>query len=453
MAAVLDNLLGGADRLVVVDTETTGVYSKDRVVELALVTLSPDGEVVDVWDSLVQPGRAVSATHIHGITAAMVTDAPTFDDVAGDVAIRLEGAAVAAHNLAFDHRMLKAEFARIGGSLVIPAGVDTLLATGTKLSVACAAHGVTIGDQHRARDDALATAALLRVVASRCRPGAPAAAPVGLRRSGRVLRREDMVPVELPDPPVIADLAARLAYDGVEPAVLAYLEVLGLAVEDLHLDRDERAELEEIARFVGLGEAQVGQAHRRFVNELIDSALADHVLTPDEYDALVRVGAALEVEPGRIEARLRPYQERSGMVTVESGMSVVFTGDHPLYSRSQLNSHAESVGLVVQKGVTKATGLVAAMEPESNSGKAGKARRYGIPIVSIDDLLDFVPGGAIMASTVEGVLKVITCPDCLTTWTVEAVSGDVSRSAAATVRRHRRRARGAIVSRRCRQGW
>lgn len=422
MAEMLGALLGGADRLVVVDTETTGVYSSDRVVEVALVTMSAAGEIVDVWDSLIQPGRAVSATHIHGITAAMVAGAPTFDDVAGDVAIRLEGAVVVAHNLAFDHRMLDNEFARIGGSLVVPAGVDTLLATGSRLSVACAAHGVVTGEQHRARDDALATAGLLRSVASWCAPGAPAAAPVGLRRSGRVLRRDDTALVELPDPPMIADLAARLAYDGVEPAVLAYLEVLARAVEDLHLDREERAELEGIAQVVGLDAAHVGQAHRRFVNELVDAALADHVLTAEEHDALVRVGAALDVDHARIEARLRPYQERADTVRVEPGMSVVFTGDHPVYTRAELAAHADSVGLVVQKGVTKATSLVAAMEPESNSGKAGKARRYGIPIVAIDDLLRSGPGEEIAASTVEAALKVISCPVCLTTWTVEAVS-------------------------------
>ncbi|WP_420638820.1 exonuclease domain-containing protein [Candidatus Poriferisocius sp.] len=422
MTAALRALLGGADRLVVVDTETTGVYSADRVIEIALVTMSPNGEIVDVWDSLIQPGRAISATHIHGITAAMVESAPNFDDVAADVAMRLDGAAVAAHNLPFDHRMLGYEFSRIGGLLDVHAGIDTLRATGAKLSAACAVHGIDLGEEHRARNDALATAELLCSVAPACHPGAPASARVRLRPTGRVLRREDAAPIRLPASPYIANQAAHLAHDGAEPAVLAYLEVLARAVEDLHLDRDERAELADIARTVGLDDAHVGQAHRRFVHELIDAALADHVLTSDEYDALVRVGRALDVDQSLIETRLRQWRERSGSIRIEAGMSVVFTGDHPIYDRDQLEAHAVSFGLEVQKNVTKQTSLVAALEPETNSGKAKKARKYGIPIAAIDDFLTAAPGKEIPARTVEGARKSIECPVCLKTWTVDARS-------------------------------
>ena len=84
MSELLERLAGGADRFVVVDTETTGVYPSDRIVEVAIVTLDLDGNVVEVWDTLVNPMRDVSATHIHGITATMVRDAPTFEMIAGD---------------------------------------------------------------------------------------------------------------------------------------------------------------------------------------------------------------------------------------------------------------------------------------------------------------------------------------------------------------------------------
>src|SRR5690606_31489249 len=103
-------IAGGADRVVVVDTETTGVYPSDRIVEIAMVTLSLDGELLDVWDTLVHPQRDVGASYVHGITPSMVANAPTFADVAGDVGVRLAGACVAAHNLPFDSRMLMAEY-------------------------------------------------------------------------------------------------------------------------------------------------------------------------------------------------------------------------------------------------------------------------------------------------------------------------------------------------------
>ncbi len=110
----LARLAGGADRIAVVDCETTGIYSSDRVVEIAIVTLDLDGRVTHLWDTLVQPQRGVGASHIHGITANTLKDAPTFSDVARDVAIRLNGACVAAHNLSFDARMVGGEFSRIG---------------------------------------------------------------------------------------------------------------------------------------------------------------------------------------------------------------------------------------------------------------------------------------------------------------------------------------------------
>ncbi len=69
--------------ITVVDTETTGLYpGGDRVIELAVVRIEPNAEPVLVLDTLLNPGRRVAATEIHGITDADVADAPTFADVA-----------------------------------------------------------------------------------------------------------------------------------------------------------------------------------------------------------------------------------------------------------------------------------------------------------------------------------------------------------------------------------
>lgn len=51
MLAELHHCAGGADRFAVVDTETRGIYSTDRVVEIAIVTLALDGEVIDRFDT------------------------------------------------------------------------------------------------------------------------------------------------------------------------------------------------------------------------------------------------------------------------------------------------------------------------------------------------------------------------------------------------------------------
>lgn len=70
---MLSALAAGADRIVVVDTETTGVYPSDRIVETACVTLDLDGRVVDEFDTLVDPQRDVGPTWIHRVTPSMLS--------------------------------------------------------------------------------------------------------------------------------------------------------------------------------------------------------------------------------------------------------------------------------------------------------------------------------------------------------------------------------------------
>lgn len=79
--------------IAVVDVETTGFAAErtDRVVEIAIVRLSQSGEVLDEFETLVNPQRDVGPTQIHGISARDVRQAPVFAEVAGDVAARLEG--------------------------------------------------------------------------------------------------------------------------------------------------------------------------------------------------------------------------------------------------------------------------------------------------------------------------------------------------------------------------
>ncbi|MCY4104687.1 MAG: exonuclease domain-containing protein [bacterium] len=103
------------ERFAVLDTETTGFARSDRIVEIALLTVVA-GEVVDEFDTLVQPGRDPGPVHVHGITPAMLQAAPRFADLARDIAARLNGSVIVAHNIHFDLRMLRGEFERIGAA-------------------------------------------------------------------------------------------------------------------------------------------------------------------------------------------------------------------------------------------------------------------------------------------------------------------------------------------------
>ena len=96
-----------------VDIETTGLDPRsDRVCEIAIVRFRGDGSIESEYSTLINPQRKLAATHIHGLTEQDVAGAPTFAQVAGEIAHRLSGAVIVAHNLEFEDRFMAAEFSR-----------------------------------------------------------------------------------------------------------------------------------------------------------------------------------------------------------------------------------------------------------------------------------------------------------------------------------------------------
>ncbi|MGI6566779.1 MAG: exonuclease domain-containing protein, partial [Limnochordia bacterium] len=87
-----------------------------------------NGNLVDEWETLVNPLREVGAAEIHGLTAADVYAAPTFDEILPELVSLLSGRMLVAHNLAFDARFLAAEFARAGHAVELDgsAGLCTM---------------------------------------------------------------------------------------------------------------------------------------------------------------------------------------------------------------------------------------------------------------------------------------------------------------------------------------
>jgi DNA polymerase III epsilon subunit family exonuclease len=116
MSALLSHASRGAI-FHIVDLETTGLSSEtDRIIELATVTVR-DGEIIDRFETLVNPGVAILAvtTNITGIDAEALEGAPTTETALKRWLTYLgEGGQFVAHNADFDWRFLKAEFARAG---------------------------------------------------------------------------------------------------------------------------------------------------------------------------------------------------------------------------------------------------------------------------------------------------------------------------------------------------
>ncbi len=103
--------------LAVIDLETTGInLSTDRIVEIAIVKVMPDGERKQKR-RLLNPEMPIpqGATDVHGISNEMVKDAPTFKQVANEIKQYLDNCDLCGYNSnRFDIPMLTEEFLRAG---------------------------------------------------------------------------------------------------------------------------------------------------------------------------------------------------------------------------------------------------------------------------------------------------------------------------------------------------
>ena len=105
-----------------IDLETTGInVSLDKIVEIAIVKIMPDG-TKQIKRKLVNPEMPIPkvATDIHGISDAMVKEAPTFKQIANEIKQFIELSDLAGYNSnRFDIPMLNEEFLRAGISVNI----------------------------------------------------------------------------------------------------------------------------------------------------------------------------------------------------------------------------------------------------------------------------------------------------------------------------------------------
>ncbi|MBT8068629.1 MAG: VRR-NUC domain-containing protein [Gammaproteobacteria bacterium] len=158
---------------VVVDVETTGGRGdQHRVTEVGAVKII-NGVVVDRFQTLLNPQRAIPAgiTRLTGISAEMVADAPLFSDIADEFEAFMQDAIFVAHNVDFDYGFIAREFKRLGRPFRHPklctCSSMRKLYPGHKsysLAALCENYGIALRQHHRALCDAEAAAELLLLI-------------------------------------------------------------------------------------------------------------------------------------------------------------------------------------------------------------------------------------------------------------------------------------------------
>ncbi len=375
-------------KLAAVDVETTGFGRRDRVVEIAIVALDRETwETVDEYDTLVNPERDVGPTGVHGITAGMVELAPVFADVLPAVARRLRGAVLIAHNLPFDTRMIRYEFERQGVPIEFGQGWCTLSATRAKLNEACQEAGIHLTRAHRALADARCTAELAKRLGFKDRnlPAHPTLVEGTVPFATPRTHRRGLADAEAS---LMHRVVGRSTYAFGDEATICYLDALDWVLDDGVIDRAERSEMDKLARAWGLTRSRQQEVHRAYFRSMVDAAERDGFVSDAEHRILQRIAVQLRVDASSVPEPT----PCAGGPDWSPGMRICFTGQAMvqgrLWRRSQLQDLAGENGWRPVPSVTKGNcDVLVASDVSSASVKARTARKYGKPIVSIDDFL------------------------------------------------------------------
>lgn len=103
-------------RQIVLDTETTGLESKEghRIIEIGCVEVIDRRLTRNTFHQYLQPDREIDAgaVEVHGITNEFLKDKPRFAEIAEDFLAYVADAELIIHNAAFDVGFLDAELIR-----------------------------------------------------------------------------------------------------------------------------------------------------------------------------------------------------------------------------------------------------------------------------------------------------------------------------------------------------
>ena len=151
---------------VAIDVETTGFEPSKgaRVIEFAAHRTSGDGEVLESFSTLINHGSSdTGAEFIHGISAGMLADAPSFAEVWPAIESIMSNAVVVAHNAAFDMSFMASEIEIAGKTMPTIPGLCTYWLSrqafpdseNHKLATVAQNLGLTNNREHDASADAL----------------------------------------------------------------------------------------------------------------------------------------------------------------------------------------------------------------------------------------------------------------------------------------------------------
>lgn len=119
------SLQKSSDRIIVLDTETTGMnmigvhYEGHRIIEIGAVEVVNRRLTGNNFHVYLKPDRLVDpeAFGVHGIADEFLADKPSFADIADEFMAYIDGAELVIHNASFDIGFMDYEFSKLNRNI------------------------------------------------------------------------------------------------------------------------------------------------------------------------------------------------------------------------------------------------------------------------------------------------------------------------------------------------
>jgi len=333
----------------------------------------------------------------------MVSMAPKFAEIANDLARILNGRTLVCHNAHFDKRMLSQEFTRLGMQVELGSAFCTMIATkrqlggGFSLADTCEALDIPISQAHSALGDTRMTHKIfLELREDEQETSSAELIYADEQLPSRTIQREAFCEHKKDSASRIKAFTKKVPFPTSDNAEIAYLLLLNMALEDLEISKEEKAELTSWATNLGITQTKISELHINYLQSCVEAANRDKFVTESEIEVINKIALALDLDSPKIGSTPTHRSTDSNFIP---GKKICFTGmaltaEGEQIPRAQLEARAAKSGLQPVNSVTKkGCDILVAADEASMSGKAKKAREWGIEVVSIEQFFTFTGSG------------------------------------------------------------